>query len=235
MQIDSKNTMNNKSKKPLKDVRLKDASSKQWIVGIIIVAVVLILFSVIFNSCTNEDSQSTSSTSSQLSSVQYEIIREEDISYATAKRLSIDVAITNNPATKAHVVAVSEKIINDYKNKADAIAIFFYYDKGQVEGAYTLAKAEWAPNGKWEDADQKTNQMLTYEYADAIDTKRTVSVPTEKEREISNAMTELWLNSEATVSDEELARQIAPQFNMTIEEVLAIDKKVNDYDLGIIN
>lgn len=103
-----------------------------------------------------------------LSQADYKIMSEEDLSFALADRFRIKVLVNDNPVTEAEIKAISEKIVLDYKEKADAITIAFYFDESQVESAYTLAMADWAPNGKWGDADLKTNQILVYNFKDIV-------------------------------------------------------------------
>jgi len=153
----------------------KEWYEKYW--NILIVIFIIFAGVIIFSDSNNETPELKSEQTEKediLNTTDYEIVEEEDISYALAKRYSIRVVINNNPATKNQIGAISEKIVNDYKTKdADALAIFFYFDKGQIDGAYTLAKAEWAPNGDWSQADLGKNQKLTYEFTDFINKERT--------------------------------------------------------------
>ena len=103
-----------------------------------------------------------------LSKVDYEIIQTEDLSFLSADRFSVRVLINNNPTTEEQIKAVSEKIVEDYQNKADAVSIFFYFEESQIDGAYTLAKADWAPNGDWSQADLKTNQKCYLDLQDLL-------------------------------------------------------------------
>jgi len=171
-----------------------------------------------------------------LSSINYKIIETKDVSMATANRFSISVVITNNPATETQIKAVSEKVVEDYKNKADAVSILFYFEESQVGSAYTLAKSDWAPEGDWSKADLKTNQKLVYNFKDIVGEKRTDG-PTAEEREINKAMKDLWYEmvdaSDDPVTDEDVAKILAPQYNKTVEEMLEIRKRVSNYDLGI--
>ena len=170
-----------------------------------------------------------------LSGIDYSIISTEDISFKSAQRFTIRVLLNNNPATQDQIRAVSEKIVEDYKDKADAVAIFFYFEESQADGAYTLAKAEWAPYGDWSKADLKTNQKLVYDFKDSIGKKRT-NEPSAEDREINKAMRDLWYEmAEKTndlVTDEDIATILAPKYGKTVEEMLEIRRRVNSYDLG---
>jgi len=171
-----------------------------------------------------------------LSKIDYEILETEDFSIPSANRFNVKVLISNNPATAEQIKAVSEKIVEDYRNKADAVSILFYFDKSQVDGAYTIAKADWAPNGDWSQADLKTNQKLVYDLKDIVGQERTDD-PTSEEREINKAMRDLWYEmvdeSDEVVTDEDVAEILAPQYNKTVEEMMEIRMKVSNYDLGI--
>lgn len=171
-----------------------------------------------------------------LSKVAYQIVETKDVSFSLADRFSISVLISNNPATEEQIRAISEKIVEDYKNKTDAVSIFFYFEKSQVDGVYTLAKADWAPNGDWSQADLKTNQKLVYNFKDIVGQKRTDG-PTVEERKINKAMKDLWYemveNTDDLVTDEDVAKILAPQYGKTVDEMLGIRMKVTDYDLGI--
>ncbi|MCK5412830.1 MAG: hypothetical protein KAI57_00460 [Candidatus Pacebacteria bacterium] len=176
-----------------------------------------------------------------LKSINYELVESKDISFndpnsGIVKRFNTRVLIENNPVTKKQIEILSEKIIKDYQQqKADAISIFYYFNRSQVNGAYTLAQAEWAPNGKWEEANLKQNQKTTYKFTEFIDKKRTDG-PTELEREINTAMRDLWyemMETQDMVTDEETAKILAPKYGKTVEEMLEIRRKVIDYDLGL--
>ena len=184
-----------------------------WNKFVKIILTILILFFVMIvllgsNNETSElkskQTETETKTKNVLNTTNYEIAEEEDISHALAKRYSVRVVVNNNPATKSQIRAISEKIVNDYETKnADALAIFFYFDKGQIDGTYTLAKAEWAPNGDWSQADIGKDQKLTYEFTDFIDKKRTeedlFGLSEEKRKEIFKEIVkcEDWGNIEA--------------------------------------
>ena len=171
-----------------------------------------------------------------LSKVDYQIVETKDVSFSLADRFSISVLISNNPATEEQIKAISEKIVEDYQDKADAVSIFFYFEESQVDGAYTLAKADWAPNGDWSQADLKTNQKLAYDFKDIVGQKRT-NGPTVEERKINKAMKDLWYemveNTNDLVTDEDVAKILASQYSKTVDEMLEIRMRVTNYDLGL--
>lgn len=171
-----------------------------------------------------------------LSTVDYKIIKSEDFSIPSANRFAVSVLMSNNPTTEEQIKAVSEKIVQDYQEKADAVSIFFYFEESQAGGAYTLAKADWAPNGDWSQADLKTNQKLVYTFKDFVGQERSDG-PTAEERKINQAMKDLWYEmvdkTDDLVTDEDVAKILAPQYGKTVDEMLEIRIKVTDYDLGL--
>lgn len=170
-----------------------------------------------------------------LSTVDYEIVETEDLSIPSANRFNVRVLMSNNPTTEEQIKAVSEKIVQDYQEKADAVSILFYFEESQVNGAYTLAKADWAPNGDWSQADLKANQKLVYDFKDIVGQERSDG-PTAEEREINQAMKDLWYEMMETndfVTDEDIAKILAPQYGKTVDEMLEIRMKVTNYDLGL--
>ena len=155
---------------------------RNWFMRHKIISLILIVFILgIIGGGSNEDSKNKSVNNIQaevekvdiLKDIDYKIVKEEDISYALANRFNIRVIINNNPVTENQIKVVSEKIVNDYKTKkADALSIFYYFDETQVDGSYSLAMAEWAPNGDWSKADLKKDQILTYKFTDNINKER---------------------------------------------------------------
>lgn len=171
-----------------------------------------------------------------LSTVDYKIVKSEDFSIPSANRFNVRVLMSNNPTTEEQIKAVSEKIVQDYQEKADAVSILFYFEESQIDGAYTLAKADWAPNGDWSQADLKTNQKLVYDFKDIVGQERSDG-PTAEEREINQAMKDLWYEmvdqTDDLVTDEDVAKILAPQYGKTVNEMLEIRMKVTNYDLGL--
>lgn len=97
----------------------------------------------------------------------YRMVKRESFSIPSAKRLQIRVMVYDSPVTEAGIKAISQKIVDENKG-FDALSILFYDNIEDVEGAYTLAMADWAPNGKWGDANLKTGQILVYTFKDIV-------------------------------------------------------------------
>ena len=195
----------------------------------------LLLLTIISTGCSSNQTPQY-----DLSGIDYRIVKTEDYSMATAKRMGVHVLINNNPATKEHIRAITNKIVDDYENKVDAIAVSFYFEESQVGHGYTLAKAEWAPYGDWSKANLKKNQEIVYEFKGFVGQsfvgQERTNEPTPEEREINNTMRDLWyemMETNDSVTDEEVAIILAPQYGKTVDEMLDIQMKVLEYDLGL--
>ncbi|MCZ6835375.1 MAG: hypothetical protein O7G85_06330 [Planctomycetota bacterium] len=89
-----------------------------------------------------------------------------DVSYANVKRLSIRIEL---PLSRTHeqVKATIRKAALDlYKKEGrrpKAINVFAYMPGDDHEMAYTVGKADYAPNGKWEDASKRAPMKFSIE------------------------------------------------------------------------
>lgn len=196
-------------------------------------SLLLLLLVFVLSGCSSKSETTTQVQEYDLSEVDYKIVKIEDVSIGNADRFVVRVLMSNNPTTEDQIKAVSEKIVQDYQEKADAISIPFYFDELQVDGAYTLAMVTWAPNGDWGQANLKTNQKIVYEFKDIVGQDRSDG-PTTEEREIAKAMKDLWHEmaeeSDYLVTDEDVAKILAPQYDKTVDEMLEIQWKVTSYD-----
>jgi hypothetical protein len=69
----------------------------------------------------------------------------------------------------------------------DAITIFFYLPESEPTGLFTAGKAEWAPGGKWEEADSPEPKRVVMEYGSAISLtpeEERVQLPLERKKAI---------------------------------------------------
>jgi hypothetical protein len=88
----------------------------------------------------------------------YEIVERDDVSLGGVVRV-IRVVFrvrVEREATEAQLRQIAEDIIESEKKaqSVNAISFFFYLPGTDTSGLYTAGKADWAPDGKWENADQ---------------------------------------------------------------------------------
>lgn len=171
-----------------------------------------------------------------LSTIDYEVKPAEDFSIVGATRLAQDIIIRENPVTEEMMKAIAKKQVDQLDDGVDALSMLFYFDDTQVSGAATLGKIDYAPNGNWADAGEDAEKQYSYDFYDVVSEIRT-NEPTAEEREINQAMRDLWYEkSEQTtdlVTDEEIAKILAPKYDKTVEEMLEIRQRVSNFDLGL--
>lgn len=88
----------------------------------------------------------------------YEIVERDDVSLGGVVRV-VRVVFrirVEREATEAQLRQIAEEIIESEKKaqSVNAISFFFYLPGTDTSGLYTAGKADWAPDGKWENADQ---------------------------------------------------------------------------------
>ena len=83
----------------------------------------------------------------------YEIISEEDISYANIKRKSYRIVVSPEITEEQVEPTVNEIIhkLTTADGDVDEISISLYSDPKIVDGVYDVALAAWAVNGRWGD------------------------------------------------------------------------------------
>jgi|GEM_PF-4903521 len=182
-----------------------------------------------------EESEQEEDDKFDLSTVDYTVEPLEDVSLGVVKRATQAIVIRNNPATEEQMKAVAEDQVSKLSSDISAFSLLFYFEEGQLGGAVTLGTIDYAPNGNWGDAGEDGEKEYKYNFYDIVGEKRSEG-PTALEREINTAMRDLWYEkNEQTsdlVSDEEIARILAPEYNKTAEEMLEIRLRVSNYDLG---
>ncbi len=142
-------------------------------------------FLIIFSACSSDNTKNNNNISvkknndtqnqiieiNDIKALDYEIIREEDISMKAlgnkllseytfeeienlpmAKRMTYRVLVSSD-IKENQVRPTVEKIVSDLRlkdNEIDSIHILLYSDKEIVDGSYDVAMATWAPGGKIE-------------------------------------------------------------------------------------
>ncbi|MBO0593929.1 hypothetical protein I2486_21200 [Cellulophaga sp. E16_2] len=82
----------------------------------------------------------------------YDIKQEEDISYGEVKRIQLRITIPNGLDKVTVENNIKHSVIESYKKvKPDGISILVYENGDNIESAFSVAKGDFAPNGKWED------------------------------------------------------------------------------------
>lgn len=84
----------------------------------------------------------------------YEIVKVEDLSFSTCKRLQFRIRV-ERPASPNELADICNEVIEDEKSigSLNAISFLFYLPGTDTDFAHTAGAADWAPNGKWVDAD----------------------------------------------------------------------------------
>jgi hypothetical protein len=84
------------------------------------------------------------------SAPKFEILEDQDISIGGVKRFVLRVLIEKKPVSKEEIEAVSRMIFSRKSlDKPDEVTVWYYFDRSQSPGSYTLAMAEWTPQGDW--------------------------------------------------------------------------------------
>ena len=89
----------------------------------------------------------------QIPTKPYKIIDKDDVSYGGVVRLVFRIRV-RRLMTESELRNICEKIIRQQKKikPCNAIGFFFYLPGSDSDGPYTAGKADWAPNGLWEQA-----------------------------------------------------------------------------------
>ncbi len=105
----------------------------------------------------------------------YEIAKTEDISYADVKRYEYDVVVPDKVTEEQFEVIVLD-VIEKAKSEHDfnAVVVFAYRKANEVDGFYTVGKAELSRDGDWAaadtvDAGDYDSMELVVEFGSAIE------------------------------------------------------------------
>lgn len=179
----------------------------------------------------------------------YEIVETVDDPWNDAIRKQYSVIVPSD-ISKDELKATLIQIVLDKtsENKEiDAICIFAYDKKQDLNGAYTFGTVDWCPNGSWSDVTPEiasSNDRSSYEYVFNIRDKvgnKNREHPTDLEFEIMDYYTvctdaewdKIDLNDPYAVIDEDVVYQkVADKYGITKEEVKDICMKVAIYKMN---
>jgi len=165
---------------------------------------------------------------------EYKIIESDDISIPTAKRFRIKVVMGQEKTSENLIKEISQEIINEYQDKwSNATVVYFYMHETEIDWWYTLAKAEWSPNGNWADAYLKKDYKTVYDFKKYV-WEEDLKTPTEEEREITKQIRDLYYemnNGSNFVTEKEVYQILAPKLNKTVEELEEIHTKVTFFEM----
>lgn len=88
----------------------------------------------------------------------------EDVSYGDVKRISARVVVPLG-RSQEELSATLERAAKEIQEEtnADAVMVFAYRPQDDPSGAYTVGKAEYAPNGNWGDAASSAPMRVSVE------------------------------------------------------------------------
>jgi hypothetical protein len=178
----------------------------------------------------------------------YEIVESEDDTWKSAIRKQYRVVVPTD-ISKEELKATLIQIVLDKtsENKdIDAISIFAYDRREDVNGAYTLGTVDWCPNGNWGAVTPEiasSNDRSSYEYVFDIKEKvgdENLERPTDLEFEIRDYYTvcsdaewdKIDLSDPYAVVDEDVVYQkVADKYGITKGEAEEICMKVTLYQM----
>ena len=123
--------------------------------------IVLVIMGI--GSISNRDAgapRTTTPSPRKVAGTNWQIVSEQDVSFASVRRVQINVRMTNASASQAEIRAAAEEIISARRGGTDAIAFFF--EKAPYPAI--VARGFWAPYGDWGRAMEKTAQQLTIDF-----------------------------------------------------------------------
>lgn len=118
-------------------------------------AIISIIFSILFYipSALSEDIQNTSY--SQIGEI-------EDSSWAIARRFSSRIVIPIGRSRKEVKITLERAAKNLMEEtNADAVMVFAYRPNDPTNGMYSVGRAIYAPNGRWEDAAKNNPKKIS--------------------------------------------------------------------------
>ncbi len=162
----------------------------------------------------------------------YEIVTQDDLSFALVKRLRFFVVVPST-ITVQGVKDVAQAVVDEVikTQKVNAINIRMVDQLIDVGDIYTIAAVDWVPNGEWVDADTvEAGDYSKHDFSYNIREKVTMDIerPTDREFEIYTKF-HAALYEDPDVPEEVVTRRIARQFSITEEELTKIYTKVLEW------
>lgn len=116
----------------------------------------------------------------------YDIEKEEDISYGGIKRTQLRIVIPSGLDKETVENNIKYSVIESYeKEKSDGISILVYEKGDNIESAFSVAKGDFAPNGKWENIEKG---ISLEKYKLNIDLNEHYFKPKEKSEETNSSI-----------------------------------------------
>jgi hypothetical protein len=85
-------------------------------------------------------------------SLHYQLVEKRDVSTGSAVRLSIKATIPRGTSLDEMKQICMDIVENRITGLYNAVALFLYWEGTDTNGAFSAARAVWAPNGDWEKA-----------------------------------------------------------------------------------
>lgn len=85
----------------------------------------------------------------------FQLAKTEDLSFDGVSRIQIRISLPEH-YSKDEIMTISRSVVADVTKNQDlnAVAILFFGPNTDTNGAWNIASVDWAPNGKWADADK---------------------------------------------------------------------------------
>lgn len=180
-----------------------------------------LIFALIWELWTNKTQNSASSKITSENSnllLNYQILSEEENIVKWLKKYNLNVILPWDLITKEDINKISEKIIDNYKNKWWNI-IFVNFYNSEIE-----TKHSWFTLWMAEFRDWKIN----YQYKNKLWSKF-IDKPTQEEFEIAVKIMDLYYDSQKTwnwLTEEQVYEKLSKELKISAEKLADIHKKV---------
>ncbi len=152
----------------------------------------------------------TTPTPTQVATVDVEVVSTEDVSFGTSVQYSI-AAVVDFPLTSEEAQSAMDSVIADFVEvtPVNAVAVLLYDYEALANDSFTIAKAEFAPDGDWDKAgevetgDYDTHETV-YEFRPKMDDPEAALAerPTEAAAQLCGAYSESLSTSPLIAPDQ---------------------------------